>query len=480
MPGYPAMLGKHLWAVLLGVKPGVDDLIKILPQLLRIEFCRRNLFLRPRLVTLIRRASLVRDRRGSVLLMTALTMPVCIGVMALGIDISYWEAQRVKLQQIADIAALAGSVRYAQTGDVTGALKAAANLAELNGVPVGTRTLTGGTALTDNYGDWVTTYGFDSSTAKLTATIQTSAPVWFGRLYTAATKQTLSATAVAQATSSIGGHPCIIATKGDTTGVVTYVDLTITGNTSVTSSTCGIRSDGGLSVGNSATVSVPTVIASGSINLNGGGTIICSPSPCQQSGAPQVPDPFSSAYGSALSVPAGSTAGTYTYSSGTYTYTPGTYSSDLKFSGNNTYNLSPGVYYVNGSIGIGGGVTVTGNGVTLISTGGISMAGSSSVTLTAPSTGPTAGLLFGTRASSGTFSLVGNSTNILNGAVYAPNANVTLTGNSSSTNSLPSTCFEIVASTVGFTGNAGFTNSGCGSLGVPVLDNSPVVARLVE
>lgn len=428
------------------------------------------------LLMIIRCKSLLRDRRGSVLLTTALALPVCIGVMAFGIDVSYWEAQRVKLQQIADIAALAGSVRYAQTGNVTAGLMAAANLAELNGVPVGTRTLTASTKLTDSYGDWLGTYSFDLSTAKLSATIQTKAPLWFGRLYSRATTQALSASAVAQAMTSIGGHPCVLATKGDTTGVVTYVDLTFSGNTSVSSSACGIRSDGGLSVSGNATVSVPTIIASGTITASGNGNVTCSPSPCKQSGAPQVPDPFSSAYGNALTVPTGGTAGSV---KGT-TYSPGTYASGLSLSGNVSYTLSPGIYYVAGSISISGGVTVTGNGVTLISTGGISMSGNSSVTLTAPSTGPTAGLVFGTSTSSGTVSLVGNSNNVLNGAVYAPNANVTLTGNSSSTASQPSTCFEIVSATVSFTGNSSLTNSGCSSLNVPTLYNSPVVTRLVQ
>lgn len=419
---------------------------------------------------------LSRDRRGTVLLMTAIVMPACIGVMALAIDVSSWEMQRAKLQQLADMAALAGSVRYSQTGNASAALAAAANLAELNGVPAGARA-TSGTTLTDDYGDWVTTYSFSTGTARLTATIQTSAPVWFGRLYTSATKQLITATAVAQTTISIGGHPCVVAIKGDTTGVITFVDLTFSGNTSVNSSTCGVRSDGGLSVSGNSSIAVPTVITSGSMTVSGNASITCPQSTsCAQSGAPQVEDPFSSAYGDALNIPAGGQSSSQKGN----TYSPGVYSSSLSFSANSIYTLNPGVYYVNGSISISGGATLSGTGVTLISSEGISMSGNSSVNLTAPSTGATAGLLFGTSTNNGAVAISGNSSNVLNGAVYAPNANVTLSGNSSATASSPSSCFEIVGATVSFTGNSAFTNASCDSLGVPTLYNSPPVAKLIQ
>jgi hypothetical protein len=394
--------------------------------------------------------------------------------MALGIDVSYWEVKRIQLQRIADVAALAGSVRYSQTNNATSAVRSAASVAELNGVPAGTRTIGGSTVLTDKYGDWVTSYSLNATAATLTATIQTSVPVWFAGLYIGATKKTISTTAVAQTSTSIGGQPCIVALKGDTTGVVTYVDLTFSGHTSVSSTTCGIRSDGGININGNSSLAVPTVIVSGSIS--GKQSITCTQSTsCTQSGAPQIPDPLSSAYGNELSIPPDTPAGSYT---GT-TYSPGLYSSDLSFNSNSTYTLNPGVYYVNGSISINGGATVSGSGVTLISTDGISMSGNSDVTLTAPSTGPTAGLVFGTSTTSGTVAISGDSSNVLNGAVYAPNANVSLTGNSSTATS-PTSCFEIVGATLSFSGNSAFTNAGCSSLGVPTLDNSPPTTQLIQ
>jgi hypothetical protein len=160
------------------------------------------------------------------------------------------------------------------------------------------------------------------------------------------------------------------------------------------------------------------------------------------------------------------------------TYNPGIYPSGLSFSGNGSYVLNPGVYYVDG-FSVQGTVTLFGSGVTLISTGDISFSGTGNVTLAAPSTGSSAGLLFGT--TSGSVSITGDSNGVLNGAVYAPNTGVTLTGNSSAT-APQNPCFVIVATTVTFTGNSNssFDNTGCSSLGVPPMYNSPPTTQLIQ
>ncbi|GAA4476183.1 hypothetical protein GCM10023157_06560 [Gluconacetobacter asukensis] len=48
------------------------------------------------------------DRRGAVALLVALALPVLMGVLGLGIDVSYWAMTRLELQRVADIAAVAG------------------------------------------------------------------------------------------------------------------------------------------------------------------------------------------------------------------------------------------------------------------------------------------------------------------------------------------------------------------------------------
>ncbi|MBB2172071.1 pilus assembly protein TadG-related protein [Gluconacetobacter asukensis] len=41
-------------------------------------------------------------------LLVALALPVLMGVLGLGIDVSYWAMTRLELQRVADIAAVAG------------------------------------------------------------------------------------------------------------------------------------------------------------------------------------------------------------------------------------------------------------------------------------------------------------------------------------------------------------------------------------
>lgn len=418
-----------------------------------------------------------RDRRGTVAILSAMVLPVSLGVVALCIDVSNWELTRIRLQGIADIAAMAGAARYAQTWDGPAAVTTAANVAELNGAPAGTRSGVGTNTVTDEYGDWNMRFSIDTSGSapSVTARVQTTAPVWFGHVHLGVSKEALSATAVAVVNlTSTGGQACILALKGDTDGITTYNDISISGNTSITSQTCGVRSDGSLSISGNATIGVPSVTASGTISVSGNSTIDCpTSSPCSQAEIAQIPDPFYSTYYGDLSIP--NDVGTGSHSGSTYN--PGEYS-DLSFSGNGSYTLNPGVYYVTGQISISGTVALTGNGVTLISIGGLSMSGNGRITLTAPSSGETAGLLYGT-SGSGSISLSGNSNVVLSGAVYAPNATVTITGNSSSYTT-QSSCLNVVASTASFSGNSDFTNAGCAALGVPALYNKPATAMLSQ
>jgi hypothetical protein len=74
---------------------------------------------------------------------------------------------------------------------------------------------------------------------------------------------------------------------------------------------------------------------------------------------------------------------------------------------------------------------VNGAGVTFIMSGSLTVNGSSTLNLTAPSSGTTAGLLFSSSSGSATFH--GNSTQNLAGAIYMPNGTVTMIGNTTGT-----------------------------------------------
>ena len=60
--------------------------------------------------------TLPRDRRGAVLIYTALAAPVFIGMVGLSVDVAGWQAQKRQLQSIADAAAIAGSLERIRSG----------------------------------------------------------------------------------------------------------------------------------------------------------------------------------------------------------------------------------------------------------------------------------------------------------------------------------------------------------------------------
>ncbi|HEY6444547.1 MAG TPA: pilus assembly protein TadG-related protein [Candidatus Acidoferrales bacterium] len=99
-----------------------------------------------------------------------------------------------------------------------------------------------------------------------------------------------------------------------------------------------------------------------------------------------------------------------------------------------TTNFAPGVYVISGgNLTIGGNATVTGTGVTFYFTNGatISVSGSASLQLTAPTTGPYAGILFFQDPNDTNPPLLGGVGNVLSGILYFPKAPLTLSGGSS-------------------------------------------------
>lgn len=120
------------------------------------------------------------------------------------------------------------------------------------------------------------------------------------------------------------------------------------------------------------------------------------------------------------------------------TINPGTYSS-IRVSGQASLTLNPGVYYIaGGGVSVTGSGSLSGDGVMIYngggsggSYGGIALSGDGTVSLTAPSSGAYAGILiFQDRDNTRAMSLSGSSAlSNIRGAIYAPNALLTLSGN---------------------------------------------------
>jgi hypothetical protein len=124
--------------------------------------------------------------------------------------------------------------------------------------------------------------------------------------------------------------------------------------------------------------------------------------------------------------------------------------------------LNPGIYYLDGgSLSMSGQSSLRGTGVTLVFTSSsgsnyatASITGGATISLTAPTTGPTANIaIFGDRnmPAGTTFKIAGGSSQTVSGVVYLSKGALQWAGNSSATDK----CTQIVADTVQMVGTSG-------------------------
>ena len=110
----------------------------------------------------------------------------------------------------------------------------------------------------------------------------------------------------------------------------------------------------------------------------------------------------------------------------------------------------------------------------------VSIANGGAVTLTAPTTGPTAGIaFFGDPVVSGnnqgTETFTGGAVINITGAIYFPQQTVDFSGGVSN----PSGCTQLIAGTINFQGGANFSNN-CASAGTSPIGSGGGATALVE
>jgi hypothetical protein len=208
-----------------------------------------------------------------------------------------------------------------------------------------------------------------------------------------------------------------------------------------------------LTVVGGAQVNAQSVSVAGAASINNGGSI--NPASGLKTAQPNIADPYA---GVALPTFSGCGQGNGKgYGYGTWTLNPGVYCNGLSFSNSAVATLSAGVYFIDrGTFDVAGGATVTGTNVTIVltsSTGSgyanAEIDNGTTVTLSAPTTGATAGLVFfaDRRSSAGSVTTVmaGGASLNLTGALYLPTQ--TLNWNNGASNA-SSTCTELIAGTI--------------------------------
>jgi hypothetical protein len=236
-------------------------------------------------------------------------------------------------------------------------------------------------------------------------------------------------------------------------------------------------------------------------------------------GQAELPDPYANltipSPGTCLPPPSGSQCTNkslwcLTGGGNNYTLNPGTYCGGISMSAN-AVTLNAGVYVlaVNSATSTAGltvtnGTTVTGNGVTLVFTSSdgtypspgkksssvdmMDLAGGTSVTLTPPTTGSTAGIVIlgdrsmplgtsGASASSPSgsqFTIENGAALNVNGVVYLPNGALSLVGDGAGT---ANPCVQIIANVIDMSNSGTFT-SNCSANTPSTLIGA--IPRLVE
>jgi Flp pilus assembly protein TadG len=248
------------------------------------------------------------------------------------------------------------------------------------------------------------------------------------------------------------GGGCVIALDPSASGA-----LGMSGNSSLQSG-CGVyvnsSSGSAISMSSGATITT-TGTAKTEIVGNRSGSGVISPAP--QTGVTTLGDPFAAMAAPTVGACTDGGAGISVGSQQTLTANPGVYCGGINLSGHGALTLNPGLYIVKAGISMGGQTTLNGTGVTIyIDSGGVSLAGGASISLSAPSSGPWQGIqMFQSRSDSTAASFVGGTGQLINGLLYFPDATLTYTGGASST----ATATTIVANMITMTGNSNIQSS---------------------
>jgi hypothetical protein len=374
---------------------------------------------------------------GQALISTALALVALMGFAGLAIDMGVLRHDKRLQQTAADAAAIAGAnnLAYSGSGGVTAGAQDASTRNGFRDNGGGLVSNCAGAAVGSicvevNNPPKTGPHASDSSpncppapSCYVEALVAVVQPTYFMKVLSI-NSETITARAVATNLGSATGNGCLY-TLSPPSGI-----NGINGSGTLNASSCGIVDNGDYS-GNALTVSANNIAVSGS--SNGGSATCTTPAPCPTFGAPEVSDPLINLIGPPVQSPSFGMVTT----AGTQTLQPGTYST-IAIGNGSTVTLNPGIYFINGSGGVSfnGSATVRGTGVMFYFTNGATInaigGGSqvSNIRLSAPTTGPYAGILmFQDPGDNNSPTLGGDDTSFFDGALYFPEGNLTFSGN---------------------------------------------------
>jgi Flp pilus assembly protein TadG len=407
--------------------------------------------------------NLLRSGRGSVALATVIALVPLIGVVALGAEAGSWYVTHQHAQNAADSAAMSGALAIANSD-------AQPDFGTLNGFS---------SKVTMSQGSYSTGSGFQPAGVPANAVqavvTQCQPQALSLVLYTGSCNGTAKSVMIqAQAVASVvtpAKLPCALAL----TGPITFQDAAV----QVNAPDCGLASNGtpiGIDFKNT-----PKTFNVGSLSTAGGcsGSYCSSVSPPVMTYAPPVTNPFAGLT-NALTSP--STLTLSPCKSPPQSYATGLCANDNMTVNSATLITVSGVYFFSNGLSLGGkGSLATAPGVsaTIIiipnanpAKASLKMAGGSSINVTAPTTAPSPSALPSQLGSVANLlvdmaifdpetspQITGGALMKGSGVFYLPNANpLNYQGDASSASS---TCTEIIAASIQFSGTPNLNNSGC-------------------
>jgi Flp pilus assembly protein TadG len=353
---------------------------------------------------------------GYGLVFAAFGLIILLGAAGLSVDIGYLRYQRRQMQSATDSAALAGAAQLGAGSSALVASDAAKSDSGLNGFPEG-----GAITVTP------TPTTFNGNGNAMNVVVSEAYDTFFMKVFGPAfQKVTVSTTATAQ---YLGSRNCIYALKGGG-------GINVNGGGSLNVPNCGIIDNQSLGGGGSVTAAAVGVHGFSSIATN----------PPAITGMLQSSDPLS--FLPAPAAPGGLCTtinwGMAQNMFGAQTLGPGKYCG-ISFANNYSQNVTftPGNYYITGPGGLSfqgsGHVNGTGGVFFYMSGGSVNFTNSQRIRLNAPSAGTYAGILFFQPTSNTAAATIngsnGNGGSWVQGALYFPNATLTMSGAGNNANS---------------------------------------------
>lgn len=437
---------------------------------------------------------------GQALVLMAIGLMLLLAIMGMALDTGLLFHDKRRIQIAADAAAVAGALDYKYNSSVNSAVTAGRAAAAQNGETNGSGGVVVSIDVPPKYGPYAGTSGF------VEAIVRDSSSTFFMKMFGFDTVDLAGRAVVA---TGVGNTSACIWTLGKSGTTVA-----LNGSAALYAPDCDIYDDSNatdaLTLSGNGTISAKSIDIVGGYSSSNNGSL----TPTPVSGLVPTGDPLAGM--SAPTIPTGSCSGSQcnvsvsgssnltlqpgNYSSvsnsgsGTVTFAPGTYiitgdvanngpgamvlgagnymiGGSLSDTGSASLTLDTGLYIIGNTLQLSGSGAITGTNVTFYTEGSTSVSGGSNLSLTAPTSGDYAGLLFfQSREDTQSMSISGSSGSAIQGIIYAPTAPLTIGGTDGMTVSL-----DIIADTLKVSGNGTVTNTNYGT----VTNSRSVLTKIV-